>query len=179
MVYIFLYIYIYIYIQAALISFGLRAGGVPALLPLLLRRRRAGAVPADNAGRNLGYGDEHRLPSEFLGPIDSIRKSHQASGRQVVQGPSSNRHPNIPPTKFTPTPLGKGFSPPYCEKQRLYGFRALWMQKQSFQHVQQNIAKCICFTGFSSTTNAKAKEKQWFFNMFSKILQKAQVLQGV
>ena len=44
------------------------------------------------------------------------------------------------------------------------------------QYFQQNIAKSTGFIRFSSTLDAKTKENQWFFNIFSKILQKAHVL---
>ena len=46
-----------------------------------------------------------------------------------------------------------------------------------FQHFQQNIAKSTAFVRFSSTLDEKTKENQWFFNIFSKILQKALVFQ--
>jgi len=47
-----------------------------------------------------------------------------------------------------------------------------------FQHFQQNIAQNMGFKRFLGTLDAKTKENQWFFNIFSKILQNAQVLYG-
>ena len=45
-----------------------------------------------------------------------------------------------------------------------------------FQQFQQNIAKTTGFIRFLGTSDAKTNENQWFFNIFSKILQKGQVL---
>ena len=46
-----------------------------------------------------------------------------------------------------------------------------------FQHVQQNITKSMGFLMFfCNLSAAKTKENRWCFNIFSKLLQKTQVL---
>ena len=75
------------------------------------------------------------------------------------------------------------FSATYCKHHRFYKvFEHSGCKNQGklvvFHYIQQNIAKTTSFIRFLTTLGAKTKESQWFFNMFSKILQKQLVLYG-